>query len=63
MSLKAFSFSMIGGAVSEDQLAAMAVRMVMEVDADHNKSISFEEFRKGLEKLDVERKCSIRFLN
>jgi Ca2+-binding EF-hand superfamily protein len=37
--------------------------MVKEADSDDNHSISFDEFCKAIEKIDVERKFSIRHLN
>jgi hypothetical protein len=40
---------MIGEEVTQEQLAAIAVRMVNEADADDNHSISFEEFCNAIE--------------
>ena len=54
---------MIGEAVTQEQLRAIAVRMVKEADADDTQSVSFEEFCNSIQKLDVEKKFSIRFLN
>ena len=37
--------------------------MVKEADSDDDNTISFEEFCKVIQKIDVEKKMSIRFLN
>lgn len=54
---------MVGANISSDQLASIADRTILEADRDGDKSISFEEFRKILERTDVEEKMSIRFLH
>ena len=54
---------MVGANISSDQLASIVDRTILEADRDGDKSISFEEFRKILERTDVEEKMSIRFLH
>lgn len=53
---------MVGANISSDQLASIADRTILEADKDGDKSISFDEFCKILERTDVEEKMSIRFL-
>lgn len=45
------------------QLGSIADRTILEADLDHDGTISFDEFVKVMEKVDVEQKMSIRFLN
>ncbi|KAK7487090.1 hypothetical protein BaRGS_00021585 [Batillaria attramentaria] len=54
---------MVGENISDDQLGSIADRTIMEVDFDKDNYISFEEFVKAMEKVDVESKMSIRFLH
>lgn len=54
---------MVGANISEEQLGSIADRTILEADLDHDGSISFDEFCKVMEKVDVEQKMSIRFLN
>ena len=54
---------MVGANISEDQLISIAERTIMEADTDKDNLISFDEFRKVLERTDVEQKMSIRFLS
>jgi len=54
---------MVGANISEEQLGSIADRTIMEADEDQDGMISFEEFVKVMEKVDVEQKMSIRFLN
>jgi calcineurin B family protein 1 len=54
---------MVGANISEDQLISIAERTIMEADVDKDNLISFEEFKKVLERTDVEQKMSIRFLS
>jgi calcineurin B family protein 1 len=54
---------MVGANISEEQLGSIADRTIMEADEDQDGAISFEEFVKVMEKVDVEQKMSIRFLN
>ncbi len=54
---------MVGANISEDQLMSIAERTIMEADADKDNLISFDEFKKVLERTDVEQKMSIRFLS
>jgi len=54
---------MVGANISEDQLGNIADRTIAEVDASGDDVISFDEFLKIMEKVDVEQKMSIRFLN
>lgn len=54
---------MVGANISDEQLASIADRTIMEADKDGDNMISFEEFCATLDKTDVEEKMSIRFLN
>ncbi|XP_050406597.1 calcineurin B homologous protein 1 [Patella vulgata] len=54
---------MVGANISEEQLGSIADRTITEVDYNKDNQISFEEFIKAMEKVDVEQKMSIRFLN
>jgi calcineurin B family protein 1 len=54
---------MVGANISEEQLGSIADRTIMEADEDQDGAISFAEFVKVMEKVDVEQKMSIRFLN
>ncbi|XP_008299489.1 calcineurin B homologous protein 2 [Stegastes partitus] len=48
--------------VEEEQLQSIAERAIQEADLDQDDAISFDEFRKSLEKVNIEHKMSIRFL-
>jgi len=54
---------MVGANIGEEQLVSIAERTIMEADVDKDNLISFEEFKKVLERTDVEQKMSIRFLS
>ncbi|KAI8784298.1 calcineurin Bous protein 1 [Biomphalaria glabrata] len=54
---------MVGANISDEQLGSIADRTISEVDLDNDQNISFEEFVKAMERVDVEQKMSIRFLN
>ncbi|CAJ0957662.1 unnamed protein product [Ranitomeya imitator] len=54
---------MVGVNISDDQLGSIADRTIQEADQDGDCAISFSEFVKVLEKVDVEQKMSIRFLH
>lgn len=54
---------MVGVNISDDQLGSIADRTIQEADTNGDNSISFNEFIKVLEKVDVEQKMSIRFLH
>ncbi|XP_060684725.1 calcineurin B homologous protein 1 [Hemiscyllium ocellatum] len=54
---------MVGVNISDEQLGSIADRTIQEADQDGDLSISFNEFQKVLEKVDVEQKMSIRFLH
>ncbi|XP_015784369.1 calcineurin B homologous protein 1 [Tetranychus urticae] len=54
---------MVGANISNEQLASIADRTIMEADKDGDQCISFEEFCNILERTDVEEKMSIRFLH
>ncbi|XP_054707409.1 calcineurin B homologous protein 1-like [Uloborus diversus] len=54
---------MVGANISEEQLANIADRTIVEADSDGDHMISFEEFCASLERTDVEEKMSIRFLH
>ncbi|XP_035857398.1 calcineurin B homologous protein 2 [Sander lucioperca] len=49
--------------VTEEQLQSIAERAIQEADLDQDDAISFDEFRKSLEKVDIDHKMSIRFLS
>lgn len=61
--LCAFLSLMIGGNISTEQIELIAERMVVEADLDRDDFISFDEFKNALERIDVEKKMSIRFLS
>lgn len=54
--------AMLGLQVTEEQLESIADRTIQEADLDRDDAISFEEFRKSLEKVNIDHKMSIRFL-
>uniref|UniRef100_A0A8C4QBT5 Calcineurin-like EF-hand protein 1 n=1 Tax=Eptatretus burgeri TaxID=7764 RepID=A0A8C4QBT5_EPTBU len=54
---------MVGVNISDEQLGSIADRTIQEADQDGDHAISFSEFQKVLEKVDVEQKMSIRFLH
>ncbi|OBS70071.1 hypothetical protein A6R68_01388 [Neotoma lepida] len=51
---------MVGVNISDEQLGSIADRTIQEADQDGDSAISFTEFVKVLEKVDVEQKMSIR---
>ncbi|XP_004373397.1 calcineurin B homologous protein 2 [Trichechus manatus latirostris] len=53
---------MVGAQVTEEQLESIADRTVQEADEDGDGAVSFLEFAKTLEKMNVEQKMSIRIL-
>ncbi|XP_007246042.3 calcineurin B homologous protein 2 [Astyanax mexicanus] len=54
--------AMLEKQVTEEQLESIADRTIQEADLDRDDAISFEEFRKSLEKVNIDHKMSIRFL-
>lgn len=48
--------------VTEEQLESIVDRTIMEADLDGDDAISFDEFRKSLEKVNIDHKMSIRFM-
>ncbi|KAG8560461.1 hypothetical protein GDO81_014991 [Engystomops pustulosus] len=54
---------MVGVNISDEQLGSIADRTIQEADQNGDCAISFSEFVKVLEKVDVEQKMSIRFLH
>ncbi|KAL0972829.1 hypothetical protein UPYG_G00195270 [Umbra pygmaea] len=48
--------------VTEEQLESIAERTIQEADLDKDDAISFEEFRKSLDRVNIDHKMSIRFL-
>ncbi|XP_067363829.1 calcineurin B homologous protein 2 isoform X2 [Channa argus] len=54
--------AMLEKQVTEEQLQSIAERAIQEADLDKDDAISFEEFKKSLEKVDIDHKMSIRFL-
>ncbi|XP_038623428.1 calcineurin B homologous protein 2 [Tachyglossus aculeatus] len=53
---------MVGVQVTEEQLESIAERTVQEADTDGDGAISFLEFTKSLERLNVEHRMSLRIL-
>ncbi|XP_067831243.1 calcineurin B homologous protein 2 isoform X2 [Heptranchias perlo] len=53
---------MLEAQVTDDQLESITDRTIQEADLDGDGAISFEEFRKSLENVNLEHKMSIRFL-
>ncbi|XP_068940661.1 calcineurin B homologous protein 2 [Petaurus breviceps papuanus] len=53
---------MVGVEVTEEQLEVIAARTVQEADEDGDGSVSFVEFTKSLEKMNIEHQMSIRIL-
>ncbi|CAG9806353.1 unnamed protein product [Chironomus riparius] len=54
---------MVGANISQDQLMSIAERTIMEADQAGDGKITFDDFCKALDRTDVEKKMSIRFLN
>uniref|UniRef100_A0A4W4HS57 EF-hand domain-containing protein n=1 Tax=Electrophorus electricus TaxID=8005 RepID=A0A4W4HS57_ELEEL len=54
--------TMLEKQVTEEQLESIADRTIQEADLDRDDAISFDEFRKSMEKVNIEHKMSIRFL-
>ncbi|XP_033014503.1 calcineurin B homologous protein 2-like [Lacerta agilis] len=53
---------MIGIEVTDEQLESITDRTIQEADKDGDNAISFEEFAKSVEKLNIEQKMSLRIL-
>ncbi|XP_072455413.1 calcineurin B homologous protein 2 [Notamacropus eugenii] len=53
---------MVGVGVTNEQLEIIAARTVQEADEDGDGAISFVEFTKSLEKMNIEHQMSIRIL-
>ncbi|XP_037360452.1 calcineurin B homologous protein 2 [Talpa occidentalis] len=53
---------MVGVQVTEEQLESITDRTVQEADEDGDGAVSFLEFAKSLEKMNIEQKMSIRIL-
>jgi Ca2+-binding EF-hand superfamily protein len=53
---------MVGDNIPEDQLTAIAERTITELDSDNDMVITFDEFCKTLEKIDIDDKMSMKFL-
>ncbi|XP_051847167.1 calcineurin B homologous protein 2-like [Antechinus flavipes] len=53
---------MVGVEVTDEQLEVIADRTVQEADLDGDGAVSFVEFAKSLEKMNIEHKMSIRIL-
>uniref|UniRef100_A0A8D0L7V9 EF-hand domain-containing protein n=1 Tax=Sphenodon punctatus TaxID=8508 RepID=A0A8D0L7V9_SPHPU len=53
---------MVGIQVTDEQLECMTDRAIQEADEDGDKALSFEEFAKSVEKLNIEQKMSLRVL-
>uniref|UniRef100_A0A3B5QVW3 Calcineurin-like EF-hand protein 2 n=1 Tax=Xiphophorus maculatus TaxID=8083 RepID=A0A3B5QVW3_XIPMA len=53
---------MLGLQVTEEQLQSIAERAIQEANLDRDDTICFDEFRKSLEKVNINHKLSVRFL-
>uniref|UniRef100_A0A8D0DPR0 Calcineurin like EF-hand protein 2 n=1 Tax=Salvator merianae TaxID=96440 RepID=A0A8D0DPR0_SALMN len=53
---------MLGVQVTDEQLECITDRTIQEADEDGDNAISFEEFAKCVEKLNIEQKMSLRIL-
>ncbi len=53
---------MVGDNIPKDQLNAIAERTIGELDSDNDMVITFEEFKKTLDKIDIDDKMSMKFL-
>ncbi|OBS74836.1 hypothetical protein A6R68_14639 [Neotoma lepida] len=53
---------MVGVQVTDEQLESITDRTVQEADEDGDGAVSFMEFTKSLEKMNIEQKMSIRIL-
>ncbi|XP_044291376.1 calcineurin B homologous protein 2-like [Varanus komodoensis] len=53
---------MLGLQVTDEQLECITDRTIQEADRDGDGAISFEEFAKSVEKLNIEQKMSLRIL-
>ncbi|XP_063716235.1 calcineurin B homologous protein 1-like [Symsagittifera roscoffensis] len=54
---------MVGNEVPDEQLTCIAQRAILEVDENADGELSFEEYVKIMERVDVEQKLSIKFLD
>lgn len=54
---------MVGANISEEQLGSIADRTISEADVNDDGTITFDEYCQVMERVDVEQKMSIRFLN
>ncbi|KAK5868205.1 hypothetical protein PBY51_009240 [Eleginops maclovinus] len=54
--------SMLEQQVTEEQLQSIAERAIQEADLDQDDAISFEEFKKSLERVNIDEKMSSHFL-
>ncbi|KAI6171134.1 hypothetical protein M3Y97_01066000 [Aphelenchoides bicaudatus] len=55
--------TMIGADISEEQLDNIVERTIVEADLDKDDKISFEEFCRAMERIDIEHKMSLKFTN
>lgn len=63
LELLAVLHMMVGANISEEQLGSIADRTIKEADTDGDDMIAFDEFKKAMDRVDVDQKMSIRFLN
>uniref|UniRef100_A0A8C6T3L5 Calcineurin-like EF-hand protein 2 n=1 Tax=Neogobius melanostomus TaxID=47308 RepID=A0A8C6T3L5_9GOBI len=54
---------MLGMQVTDELLQSIAERAIQEADLDQDDAISFDEFKKCLEKVDIDQKMRIGFLS
>jgi len=52
---------MVGTNISSQQLDLIAQRTIAETDQDNDGSLTFSEFKNGLENVDIEMKMTVRF--
>jgi len=52
---------MVGTNISSQQLDLIAQRTIAETDEDNDGKLNFNEFKKGLENVDIEMKMTVRF--
>lgn len=53
---------MVGDNITDEQKTGIADRTMAEADEDEDGSISYDEFRKAMERIDIDQKLSIKFM-
>ena len=54
---------LVGSNIPEEQMNAIAERTITELDTDGDLSITFQEFKETLTKIDIDDKMSMKFLS